>query len=99
MGPATQDTLLRIASMTKAFTALTILACATTVSSILMRWRERMFPSYSWKYPTTDSLRIRVRDRLNHTAGFVTDGLRSDRQTPIPEPAFSQRFGYRGLNA
>jgi CubicO group peptidase (beta-lactamase class C family) len=58
-----------------------------------------MFPSYAWKYPTTDSLRIRVRDLLNHTAGFATDGLWFDRQTPMPEPAFSQRFGCRGLNA
>jgi len=43
-----------------------------------------------WKYPTQDSPRIRVRDLLNHTAGFVTDDPWGDRQTPLPEPEFSR---------
>src|SRR4029077_10798856 len=34
--------------------------------------------------------RIRVRDLLNHTAGFVTDDPWGDRQTPLPEPEFSR---------
>jgi CubicO group peptidase (beta-lactamase class C family) len=43
-----------------------------------------------WKYPTLDSPRIRVRDLLNHTAGFVTDDPWGDRQTPLPEADFSR---------
>ena len=44
----------------------------------------------AWKYPTQDSPRIRIRDLLNHTAGFVTDDPWGDRQTPLPETAFTQ---------
>jgi CubicO group peptidase (beta-lactamase class C family) len=43
-----------------------------------------------WKYPTQDSPHIRVRDLLNHSAGFVTDDPWGDRQTPLPEPEFSR---------
>ena len=43
-----------------------------------------------WKYPTQDSPRIRVRDLLNHTAGFVTDDPWGDRQTPMAEAEFSR---------
>ncbi len=44
-----------------------------------------------WKYPTLDSPRIRVRDLLNHTAGFVTDDPWGDRtRTSLPEPEFSR---------
>ena len=44
----------------------------------------------SWKYPTGDSPRIRVRDLLTHTAGFVTDDPWGDRQTPMPEDDFTR---------
>jgi len=43
-----------------------------------------------WKYPTDDSRRIRVRDLLNHIAGFVTDDPWGDRQTSLPEEEFTQ---------
>jgi CubicO group peptidase (beta-lactamase class C family) len=44
----------------------------------------------AWKYPTEDSPQIRVRDLLNHAAGFVTDDPWGDRQTPLPEAEFTQ---------
>ena len=43
-----------------------------------------------WRYPTEDSPKIRVRDLLNHTAGFVTDDPWGDRQTPMPEDDFTR---------
>ncbi|MGB5133131.1 MAG: serine hydrolase domain-containing protein, partial [Steroidobacteraceae bacterium] len=89
--PVTPDTLFRIASMTKAFTALTVLKLRDQGKLGLDELAETYVPELrDWKYPTRDSPRIRVRDLLNHTAGFVTDDPWGDRQTPLPEAEFSQ---------
>ncbi len=89
--PVTADTLFRIASMTKAFTALTVLKLRDDGKLRLDELAETYVPELrGWKYPTQDSPRIRVRDLLNHTAGFVTDDPWGDRQTPLPEEEFSR---------
>ena len=89
--PVTADTLFRIASMTKAFTALTILRLRDEGKLQLDAPAETYVPEMrDWQYATKDSPRIRVRDLLNHTAGFVTDDPWGDRQTPLPEPAFTK---------
>jgi CubicO group peptidase (beta-lactamase class C family) len=89
--PVTADTLFRIASMTKAFTALTVLKLRDDQKLQLDALAETYVPELrGWKYPTQDSPRIRVRDLLNHTAGFVTDDPWGDRQTPLPEAEFSR---------
>ncbi len=89
--PVTAETLFRIASMTKAFTALTVLKLRDDGKLHLDELAETYVPELrGWKYPTLDSPRIRVRDLLNHTAGFVTDDPWGDRQTPLPEPDFSR---------
>ena len=89
--PVTADTLFRIASMTKAFTALTVLKLRDDGKLRLDALAETYVPELrGWRYPTQDSPRIRVRDLLNHTAGFITDDPWGDRQTPMPEPEFSQ---------
>ena len=89
--PVTAETLFRIASMTKAFTALTVLKLRDEGKLQLDALAETYVPELrDWKYPTLDSPRIRVRDLLNHTAGFVTDDPWGDRQTPLPEPEFSR---------
>ena len=89
--PVTADTLFRIASMTKAFTALTVLKLRDEGRLRLDAPAEEYVPEMrGWKYPTEDSPRIRVRDLLNHTAGFVTDDPWGDRQTPLPEAEFTQ---------
>ncbi len=88
--PVNPDTLFRIASMTKAFTALTVLKLrddgALRLDAPAETYVEEM---RGWTYPTLDSPRIRVRDLLNHTAGFVTDDPWGDRQTPLAEAEFS----------
>jgi serine-type D-Ala-D-Ala carboxypeptidase/endopeptidase len=89
--PVTADTLFRIASMTKAFTALTVLKLRDSGKLRLDAPADSYVPELrDWKYPTTDSPHIRVRDLLNHTAGFVTDDPWGDRQTPLPEQEFSR---------
>lgn len=89
--PVTPDSLFRIASMTKAFTALTVLKLRDDGKLRLDELAERYVPELKdWKYPTQDAPHIRVRDLLNHTTGLVTDDPWGDRQTPLPEPAFTQ---------
>ena len=89
--PVTADTLFRVASMTKAFTALTILKLRDDGSVRLDSPAADYVPEMrDWTYPTDDSPVIRVRDLLNHTAGFVTDDPWGDRQTPLPEADFTR---------
>jgi CubicO group peptidase (beta-lactamase class C family) len=88
--PVTPDTLFRIASMTKAFTALTLLSLRDAGKVQLDAPVEQYVPELrAWKYPTADSPRLRVRDLLAHAAGFVTDDPWGDRQTPLPEADFT----------
>ena len=90
-GPVTADTLFRIASMTKSFTALSILKLRDEGRLSLDAPAETYLPEIrGWKYPTEDSPRIRVRELLTHTAGFVTDDPWGDRQTPLPEADFTR---------
>lgn len=89
--PVTADTLFRIASMTKAFTALSILKLRDDGKLALDAPVETYVPELrGWKYPTEDSPKIRVRELLTHTAGFVTDDPWGDRQTPLPEEEFTR---------
>ena len=88
--PVTADSLFRIASMTKSFTALSILKLRDEGKLSLDDLAETHVPEMrGWRYPTSDSPRIRVRDLLNHTAGFVTDDPWGDRQQPMPEAEFT----------
>ncbi len=89
--PVTTDSVFRIASMTKAFTALTILKLRDEGKLSLDALAETYVPEMrDWKYLTEDSPRIRVRDLLNHTAGFVTDDPWGDRQQYLPETEFTR---------
>lgn len=89
--PVTAETLFRIASMTKSFTALSILKLRDEGKVSLDAPAETYIPEMrAWQYPTEDSPRIRVRDLLTHTAGFVTDDPWGDRQTPLPEADFTR---------
>lgn len=89
--PVTPDTVFRIASMTKAFTALTVLHLRDEGKLALEAPAEVYVPELGgWRYPTRDAPRIRVRDLLNHTAGFISDDPWGDRQTLLPEAEFTQ---------
>jgi len=89
--PVTPDTLFRIASMTKAFTALSILKLRDDGKLALDTPADTYVPELkALKYPTDDSPKIRVRELLTHTAGFVTDDPWGDRQTPLPEAEFTR---------
>jgi len=89
--PVTADTLFRVASMTKAFTALTVLKLRDDGRLRLDAPASEYVPEMTgWEYPTDDSPPIRVRDLLNHAGGFVTDDPWGDRQTPLPEAEFTR---------
>ncbi len=89
--PVGPDTLFRIASMSKAFTALAILKLRDEGKLSLDDLAEKHVPEMrGWRYPTSDSPRIRVRDLLNHTGGLVTDDPWGDRQQPLSETDFTR---------
>jgi CubicO group peptidase (beta-lactamase class C family) len=88
--PVTRDTLFRIASMTKAFTALAILKLRDDGRLSLDDPAEKYVPEMrGWTYPTKDSPRIRVRDLLHHVGGLVTDDPWGDRQQIITQAEFT----------
>lgn len=89
--PVTPDSLFRIASMTKAFTALAILKLRDDGKLRLDDLAEQYVPEMkSWTYPTKDSPRIRIRDLLQHVGGFVTDDPWGDRQQVLPQAEFTK---------
>jgi D-alanyl-D-alanine-carboxypeptidase/D-alanyl-D-alanine-endopeptidase len=88
--PVSADSLFRIASMSKAFTALAILKLRDEGKVILDAPAETYVPELkNWRYPTTDSPKISVRNLLTHSAGFVEDNPWGDRQQVLPEPDFT----------
>ncbi len=89
--PVTPDSLFRIASMTKAFTALSILSLRDKGKLRLDDLAETLVPEMKhWTYPTSDSPRIRIRDLLQHVGGFVTDDPWGDRQQVLPQADFTK---------
>jgi Beta-lactamase class C and other penicillin binding proteins len=89
--PVTPDTVFRIASMSKNFTALAALKLRDEGRLALDDPAERHVPELKGlRYPTSDSPKITVRDLLSHTGGFVTDDPWGDRQLDMPEADFSR---------
>ncbi len=87
----TPDSLFRIASMTKAFTALAVLKLRDDGKLRLDDLAEHHVPEMKgWIYPTKDSPRIRVRDLLHHVGGLVTDDPWGDRQQILPQEDFTR---------
>ncbi len=88
--PVTPDTRFRIASMTKAFTALAILKLRDDGKLRLDDLAEKYVPEMRrWTYPTKDAPRIRVRDLLHHVGGLVTDDPWGDRQQVLTQDEFT----------
>lgn len=89
--PVTSDTVFRIASMTKSFTALCILKLRDEGRLSLDDAAEKYVPELATlKYPTTDSPRLTIRHLLSHSEGFPEDNPWGDQQLPVSEEQFSQ---------
>ena len=79
--PLTSDALFRIASMTKSFTALSILRLRDLGRLSLEDPAARYVPELAaLAYPTRDSPQITIRHLLTHSAGFPEDNPWGDRQ-------------------
>ncbi len=87
----TPDTVFRIASMSKNFSALAALKLRDAGKLAFDAPAERYIPELAkLEYPTSDSPKIMVRDLLSHGAGFVTDDPWGDRQLDMSESDFSK---------
>ncbi len=84
--PVTADTVFRIASMTKSFTALAILKLRDEGRLSLDDPASKWIPELSGlHYPTSDSAPITIRHLLTHGAGFPEDNPWGDRQLGVSD--------------
>jgi CubicO group peptidase (beta-lactamase class C family) len=84
------DTVFRIASMTKSFTAMAILSLRDEGKLSLDDPVETHVPELkALIYPTSDSPRITVRHLLSHSEGFPEDNPWGDQQLAVTEEQFS----------
>ena len=82
--------------MSKAFTALAILKLRDEGKLALDSPAEAYVPEMrDWRYPTSDSPKITVRNLLTHSAGFVEDNPWGDRQQVMPEAEFTAMLAAR----
>ena len=87
----TADTVFRIASMTKSFTAMSILKLRDEGKLALDDPAEKYVPELaSLKYPTSDSPKITVRHLLTHSNGFPEDNPWGDQQLSISDDDLSR---------
>ena len=88
--PVTADTVFRIASMTKSFTAMAILQLRDEGKLSLDDPAERYVPELKGlSYPATDAPRITVRHLLSHATGFPEDNPWGDQQLAATEDEFT----------
>lgn len=79
--PVTPETVFRIASMTKSFTAMAILKLRDEGKLSLDDPVSRYVPEFAdLPYPTSDSPTITIRHLLTHSEGFPEDNPWGDRQ-------------------
>ena len=89
--PVDADTVFRIASMTKSFTAMAILKLRDEGRLSLDDPAERYVPELKGlRYPTADSPRITIRHLLTHSAGFPEDNPWGDQQLSESEAGLSR---------
>src|SRR5580658_9912440 len=89
--PPDADTVFRIASMTKSFTASAILALRDDGVLKLDDAAEEYVPELrGWPSVTPDSARVSIRHLLTMTAGFPTDDPWGDRQQGLPLEDFAR---------
>jgi CubicO group peptidase (beta-lactamase class C family) len=91
--PVDADTVFRIASMTKSFTAMSILKLRDEGKLSLDDPAERYVPELkTLTYPTSDSPRITVRHLLSHAEGFPEDNPWGDQQLADTEEQLSEKM-------
>ncbi len=96
--PPDADTVFRIASMTKSFTASAILALRDDGLLKLEDLAEEYVPELrGWPLASPDAARISIRHLLTMTAGFPTDDPWGDRQQGLPLEDFAH-FLAKGLS-
>jgi CubicO group peptidase (beta-lactamase class C family) len=89
--PVDKDTVFRIASMTKSFTAMSILKLRDAGKLALDDPAERYVPELKGlRYPTTDSPRITIRHLLTHSEGFPEDNPWGDQQLSETDESLSR---------
>jgi CubicO group peptidase (beta-lactamase class C family) len=89
--PVDADTVFRIASMTKSFTAMSILKLRDEGKLSLDDPAEKYVPELkALVYPTADSPRITIRHLLSHSEGFPEDNPWGDRQLADTEEQFTK---------
>ena len=89
--PVDTSSVFRIASMTKSFTALSILRLRDEGKLSLDDPAEKYVPELkSLKYPTSDSPKITIRFLLSHSTGFPEDNPWGDQQLADTDEQLSQ---------
>jgi CubicO group peptidase (beta-lactamase class C family) len=89
--PVTRDSVFRIASMTKSFTAMAILKLRDEGRLSLDDLAERHVPELKGlRYPTSDSPKITVRHLMSHATGFPEDNPWGDQQLAATEEQFTK---------
>ncbi len=89
--PVDGDTVFRIASMTKSFTAMAILTLRDEGKLSLDDPAERYVPELTGlRYLTSDSPKITIRHLLSHSEGFPEDNPWGDQQLARSEEELSQ---------
>jgi CubicO group peptidase (beta-lactamase class C family) len=84
--PVDADTVFRIASMTKSFTAVAVLSLRDAGKLSLDDPIDRYVPELArLTYPTADSPRITIRHLLTHSAGFPEDNPWGDQQLDMTD--------------
>jgi CubicO group peptidase (beta-lactamase class C family) len=89
----TPDTVFRIASMTKSFTAIAILKLRDEGKLSLDDPAEKYVPEMkTLVYPTSDSPRITIRHLLSHAEGFPEDNPWGDQQLANTDERLSEQI-------
>jgi len=89
--PVDGETVFRIASMTKSFTALSILKLRDEGKLALDDPAEKYVPELRvLSYPTADSPKVTVRHLLSHSEGFPEDNPWGDRQLARTDAEMSE---------
>jgi D-alanyl-D-alanine-carboxypeptidase/D-alanyl-D-alanine-endopeptidase len=93
--PVDEDTVFRIASMSKAFASASALRLRDEGKLVLDDPAEKYLPELrGLRYPTADSPRISVRHLLSHSAGLPEDNASADLRMPMSDAEFDELLSH-----